>query len=237
MTQREKQHPDKNGGYSKTIQIEVRLEKRGPVIKNGEEGSLKTIPSKYIIKRQELRSQIEIRKRYRLYFRLMKDAYGKAHVIDLDRIDDGPKVAARPSALGLERIRDRRIHNRPYEPAGKDKSSQQEVPPLPAPELPLPEPSRDCTDQDAPSAVVGELAHDGLALGGGVRDPAGALPEGHAQPRAPVRHGPTLQHLHDRPGGEASDLGGVHGDVRARERSGEDSNLDHPLPRRRRDRR
>ena len=84
----------------------------------------------------------------------MKDAYGKAHVIDLDRIDDGPKVAARPSALGLERIRDRRIRNHPYEPAGKDKSSQQEVPPLPAPELPLPEPCRDCTDQGAPSPVV-----------------------------------------------------------------------------------
>ena len=95
MIQREKKHPDKNGGYSKTIQLEVRLENRGPVTNNdGDESSLKVIPSKYIIKRKELRSQIEMRKRYRLYFRLMKDAYGKAHVIDLDRIDADPKVAA-----------------------------------------------------------------------------------------------------------------------------------------------
>jgi len=89
MTKREKKRQDKNGGYSKKIQLEVRLEKRGPVMNNdGTESTLKVIPSKYIIKRQELRNLIEMRKRYVLYFRLVKDSYGKASVIDLKRVDD-----------------------------------------------------------------------------------------------------------------------------------------------------
>ena len=91
MMKREKKRQDKNGGYSKKIQLEVRLENKGPVLNcDGTESTLKVIPSKYIIKRQELRSLIQMRKRYILYFRLVKDSYGKACVIDLKRADDNP---------------------------------------------------------------------------------------------------------------------------------------------------
>ena len=55
---------------------------------DGTESTLHVIPSKYIIKKQELRNLIEMRKRYVLYFRLVKDSYGKASVIDLKRVDD-----------------------------------------------------------------------------------------------------------------------------------------------------
>ena len=59
---------------------------------DGTESTLHVIPSKYIIKRQELRNLIEMRKRYVLYFRLVKDSYGKASVIDLKRADDNHKL-------------------------------------------------------------------------------------------------------------------------------------------------
>ena len=99
MMKREKKRQVKNGGYSKKIQLEVRLENKGPVLNcDGTESTLKVIPSKYIIKRQELRSLIQMRKRYILYFRLVKDSYGKASVIDLKPVDHDSDGAAKPDA-------------------------------------------------------------------------------------------------------------------------------------------
>ena len=78
----------RTGNTSRKTQLEVRLEKKGPVLDcNGREGMLKVVPSKFIIKREELRSVVELNKRYILYFRLTKDSYGKGSVVDLMPVD------------------------------------------------------------------------------------------------------------------------------------------------------
>ena len=73
------------------MQIEARLEKKGPIItREGNEITLKVPPSKYLIKRQELRDVVSVNKRFIFYFRLTEKVYGKACVIDLKPVYDSP---------------------------------------------------------------------------------------------------------------------------------------------------